>query len=591
MEPGASPRTRAPLRAIWRAMHAGASRRLWIGGALAAVATVLMGMALLGLSGWFITATAIAGLLPGAMLVFDVFMPSAGIRLLALGRTGSRYAERLITHEATLAALAALRERLFRAWSTPQAARHLLSRPARLLQRLTADVDALDNVYLRLLVPAIAALGSAMVVMLAFGAMRWWLGLVAGIWLIAAGWGIALWLGVGSRRAAVRSALSVETMRARVVDLVAGKTDLLMAQRVPAQCASILAIEERAAHADARLYRAEARAAAAYGVVNAVTLAASLMAMAWLVEQGRIGAAVAALGLLFALSAMEPFAALSRGASQAGRTWLAARRLGADLARYEARPAPPLSGEAARPCTIAGDLAVTLRDAGVRHDGAWMAGPLNLTIARGERVAVIGASGAGKTTLLSLVAGEVRASSGEVHACRCSWMTQRTELFQDSLRDNLRLANPQASDEQLQAVIESSGLAADIGKLPEGLDTRLGEGGLGMSAGQSRRLALARLMLSPAPCWLLDEVSEGLDAAIARDVMERLARAARGRTLLLVTHWRREAVIADRIVRMEHGRITGQAVRGTEEFTKALATLRADAHTGAGAGGRSTVSS
>ena len=120
-------------------------RRLWLGGALLACLTVLMGMALLGLSGWFITATALAGLLPAVAQMFDVFMPSAGIRLLAVGRTGARYAERLVTHDATLAALASLRVKLFSHWAgSSRTARALLLRPARLLQRLTADVDALD---------------------------------------------------------------------------------------------------------------------------------------------------------------------------------------------------------------------------------------------------------------------------------------------------------------------------------------------------------------------------------------------------------------------------------------------------------------
>ena len=116
-----------------------------LGGALLATLTVLAGMALLGLSGWFITATALAGLVPATAFMFDVFAPSAGIRLRAVGRTGSRYAERLLTHDATFAVLAALRVRLFRAWAGADAARALLRQPAKLLFRLTADLDALES--------------------------------------------------------------------------------------------------------------------------------------------------------------------------------------------------------------------------------------------------------------------------------------------------------------------------------------------------------------------------------------------------------------------------------------------------------------
>ena len=124
---------------------AGTGRKL-LGGAALAALTGLMGMALLGLSGWFITATALAGLVPATAWAFDVFMPSAAIRLFALGRTAARYGERLVTHDATLGLLAALRGQLFRGWSAPGAARALAMRPARLLFRLTADVDALDTV-------------------------------------------------------------------------------------------------------------------------------------------------------------------------------------------------------------------------------------------------------------------------------------------------------------------------------------------------------------------------------------------------------------------------------------------------------------
>lgn len=540
-----------------------APRKLWLGGAALAALTVVMGMALLGLSGWFITATALAGLLPATALVFDVFMPSAGIRLLAVGRTGARYAERLVTHDATLAVLAALREKLFRSWATPQAARQLLQRPARLLQRLTADVDALDNLYLRLLVPAVSALGAALLLAFAFGVMQVWLGLLAFFWLLVTGWGLALWHGLRSRKAAVRRAMALEMLRAQTVDLVAGQTDLLMAGQLPAQMQKVLSADARGARADEQLYRSEAVVTQAYGAVSAITLSAVMILMAWLLEQGHINAPVAALGILLALSAMEPFAALRRGATEAGRTWLAARRLGSVLGKKAEQTllSPPSSG-----------FAVSLQDARLRQIG-----PLSLTIRPGERVLLMGSSGAGKTTLLNAIAGELPLHSGQLQAVHCSWMTQRTELFQDSLRDNLRLANPRAGDEQLWSALQAAGLKQDVMALPQGLDTMLGEGGLGLSGGQSRRLALARLMLSDASCWLLDEATEGLDVATAADVLQRLERAAAGRTLIFATHWRREALLADRIVCMQAGRVERETRRGTPEFAQVLAGLRPDA--------------
>ncbi|MDH1475826.1 ATP-binding cassette domain-containing protein [Comamonas thiooxydans] len=554
------------MREMLKLLGQMAPRNLWLGGAALAALTVLMGMALLGLSGWFITATALAGLVPATALVFDVFMPSAGIRLLAVGRTGARYAERLVTHDATLAVLAALRQRLFLSWARPQAARLLLQRPARLLQRLTSDVDALDNLYLRLLVPAVAALGAALLAALAYGFMRWWLGLLTLAWLLLTGWGIALWHGLRSRKAAVRSAMALEAMRAQTVDLVAGQTELLMAGQLPAQVQQVLHSDARCAQADERLYQSEAAAAQAYGAVSAITLSASVLLMAWLMEQGRINAPVAALGILLALSAMEPFAALRRGAEQAGRTWLALRRL-----------APPLAAKAEAaesPQQPVQKLAVSLQSVRLRQ-----LGPIDLNVRQGERVALIGSSGAGKTSLLHLMAGELQPDEGVVQARGCSWMTQRTELFQDSLRNNLRLADAKADDEQLWGVLQAAGLRSDVMALPQGLDTMLGEGGLGLSGGQSRRLALARLLLSPDRCWLLDEVTEGLDAVTAADVLKRLVQAAESgaRTLIFATHWQREASLADRIVYLQAGQVRAQALRGTPEFEQLMARLRPDA--------------
>ncbi|MEO7938014.1 MAG: ABC transporter ATP-binding protein, partial [Burkholderiaceae bacterium] len=171
---------------VIRTMLDALAGRMMLGAALATL-TVLAGMGLLGLSGWFIAATAIAGLQIGSAFAFDVFMPSAGIRLLALGRTVSRYGERLVTHDATLAAVALLREHLFRGWAGAAGSRELLRRPSRALFRLTADLDALEPFYLRMLVPIGAALGAAILGALILGAMVPWLGLALGVWLMLVG--------------------------------------------------------------------------------------------------------------------------------------------------------------------------------------------------------------------------------------------------------------------------------------------------------------------------------------------------------------------------------------------------------------------
>lgn len=563
-------------------------RRLALG-ALLSTLVVLAGMALLGTSGWFITSAALAGL-AGSAVMFNVFVPSAAIRLLALGRTFGRYAERTVTHDATFGVLAALRERLFRGWATPDAARALLRRPSRLLFRLTGDIDALESVYLRLIVPAVAACGAALLAGLVLANLDWRFGLAMFCWLLAVGWGVTLLVARLARPVALRRVRALERLRAQAIDLVAGQTDLALAGRLPAQCAQLARLDMTLARHDAALHRLDTGAGWLYAVGGHVTVAAVLLAVGALAQQvashpaqqqvqhiqtqvQQLGAPAAALALLIALAALEPFAALRRGAIEAGRSWLAMRRVAPRLRQQDdaAVPAPPDTGTG----TGTG-MALLLYGATVFHPGRTGAAlhAVDLHIAVGERVAVVGSSGVGKSTLLALAAGELAAQAGQVWARPATWLTQRTELFCDSLRDNLRLADPAATDAQLWAALHAAGLEQDVRGFAQGLDTLLGEGGLGLSGGQSRRLALARLLLRRADFWLLDEPTEALDGATAADVLARLARHASGRTLLVATHLRREAALADRLLVMKDGRIDADLRRGTQAFDAALDALR-----------------
>ncbi|WP_215408051.1 ATP-binding cassette domain-containing protein [Janthinobacterium sp. JC611] len=535
-------------------------------GAMLAALTTVAGMALLGLSGWFITATSIAGLHASTAILFDVFGPSAGIRLLAIGRTGSRYAERLVTHDATFAALAGIRVQLFRGWSRPQAASRLLRQPAKLLFRLTADIDALESLYLRLLVPAFTALCAALLAGVALGVMQWQLGLGLAAWLLAAGGGIGWIVAQRARRPAIVRSRAIERLRSGAIDLVAGQTDLVMAGRIDAQCAALGQIDGALAQSDVALQRLETAAGAAYGVAGSTLLSGVLLAVAALVQQQMLSVPAAALALLIALTAVEPFAGLRRGALEAGRMLLAMRRL-----------APRLGAEVPQPPVDAAP-GLRLEQVSAAHAGSHIAilHEVTLHIGEGERVAVIGPSGAGKSTLLAIAARELAPLSGKVSAPRACLFTQKTELFQDSLRDNLRLADPSASDAQLWAALQAAGLDEEVRAFAGGLDTQLGEGGLGLSGGQARRLALARLFLHESTLWLLDEATEALNTQVAIDVLRRLGARSEGRSLLIATHLRREAALADRLVSLRDGRIVGDARRGTPAFEAALAGLRGD---------------
>ncbi|WP_026988093.1 thiol reductant ABC exporter subunit CydC [Fodinicurvata fenggangensis] len=542
-----------------------------LGGALLAAATVLFGIALLGLSGWFITATAIAGLSMATALAFDVFAPSAGIRFFALGRTFARYGERVVTHDATLRVLAAMRTRLFRGWAAPGAARLLLKHPAKLLFRLTSDVDALDSLYLRLLVPAAVAVIAALATAVTLGLMAPWLGIAVGLLLLTAGLGLPALTAGRALRPAQRRAQALESLRGRVVDLLSGQTELLMTGQLAAQTARVQRAEQHAALADDRLDRLETSVDAGLGAVSALLLAGTLLGVAWLVEAGTISAPLAALGMLVVLAAMEPFAALRRGAVELGRTLLAARRLAPRLSETDQSNDTPLAAP--------GDgSAIRLEGVTLCHPGssAPVLEEVSLAVRPGEHVALVGASGSGKSTLLAAIAGELQPSDGQLETRDTCLLPQRTELFRGSLRDNLHLAKSDASDNCLEKVLMKSGLGADDKLFGRGLDTVLGEGGAGLSGGQARRLALARVLLRETSVWLFDEPTQGLDGETARDVLGRIRTAAEGRTLVIATHIKREADLADRLVVLEAGRIVATAERGTAAFAGILDGLRPD---------------
>lgn len=542
----------------------GARPGAWAGGALLSLAATLSALALLGLAGWFITAMALAGASVATALAFNFVIPSVLIRVLAFLRTGARYGERLLTHDAALAMLARLQVRLFRGWAAAGAAERLARFPARLLFRLTLDIDALQSLYLRLLVPALVAGG---VLLLLAGVALVTLPLLwAAVLLLPGLAGLALPLLTwrAAERPARRHQHGVEVLRGRVIQLVSGKVDLVMAGRLPRAEEEIAAADRYVAAQDDALNRADVRAGGGFSLLRSLLFVVVLGVFGWLAPRDAALAPILAACLLIAIAALEPFAALRRGAIEFGRTLMAARRIAPRLGPVPVAPRP------ARPDESSG-LAVELRRAIPPHGG-----PITLRVAKGEHVALIGPSGAGKSTLLSLIAGAASAPPGRVTAARATLITQRTDLFHDTLRGNLLLAAPGATDADLLTALTAAGLAQVVAGLPQGLDTMLGEQGLGLSRGQGRRLALARLFLRDAPLWLLDEPTDGLDGATARDVMARLRVQGAGRTLIIATHMRREADGATRLIGMARGRIIADALAESADGRRMSTALRPD---------------
>ncbi|WP_343526987.1 ATP-binding cassette domain-containing protein [Sphingomonas sp.] len=494
-------------------------RRAGMCAALVAAASV----ALLALSGWFLTAAALAG---GAGIVaaqaFNYMLPSAAIRLLAIVRTGARYGERLAGHAAAFGALARLRPALYRAVAAAPPAVALALGRGEATARLIGDVDAVEWRFVRLSGPwgVVAALVSG-------GALTWLGGWPAMAATLACAGGTLL---VGRRWAgrleepgrAVQRATGA--LREEVAMLGGAAAELRCFALEDWAAARIAAAGDRLAEAQIRQVAAAARFEALHATSIAV---ASALALA--LSSGR-GAPVAALVALAAAMTLDAIAPVLRAWTEAGRLREAEARLDAifDAVREGGQT----------PCVAPrGDVTLT-----IDGDGFVPA----------ARIALTGPSGSGKTTLVEgllglrpLEAGRI-AIDGQDAATLApatlratfAWAPQDAALIMGTVRDNLRLADPDCDEGRMWRALEDAALDAVVRALPQGLDTWLGDDGARLSGGERRRLSLARAYLDDAPWLLLDEPGEGLDAQVAAEVARRLdARLKRtGQGMIVVSH-------------------------------------------------------
>jgi ATP-binding cassette subfamily C protein CydC len=536
------------LRLIWSAAPWAMTR-----GAVLSVVVLVMGAALLGLSGWFITATGLAGL-AGIGIAFDVFRPSAGIRLLALGRAGARYAERLLTHDATLQALAALRVDLLRRYAAlPYGAVQRL-RSSLALNRITTDVDALDGLVLRLVLPLAAGLATHA---LAFVVLRWLtdpalaLTILAGYVLGAAA--ILVRLGFRSFVPSEASERASQALKRSTVDLLRGQTDIAMHGGMGAALDRVASLDGEARSALAALDRADREAGIALGVLGSALCGAVLLLAGHLVESG-LDPALAALAFFVTLALGETLAPLRRGVAEIGRMRDSAARVMGEQAPLPDAPRPDGSADG-----------VGLRVAGLGYTRPGAAAPLlegvSFSVGPGETVALTGPSGRGKSTLLAIIAGLLPPGEGDVSLAgravqdwpeaalrgRLTLLPQRSALIAGTVFENLALARASLSEDEAWDALAAAGLD-DTVRARGGLGARLGEGGRGLSGGEARRLALARVLLRRPDILLLDEPTEGLDDARARRVLAGIRAFLPDAAILTASHRQAETDWADRRV-------------------------------------------
>ncbi|WP_189804909.1 thiol reductant ABC exporter subunit CydD [Streptomyces tanashiensis] len=530
-----------------------------------ALALLLGGLALgsavglMAVSGWLISRAS------EQPPILYLMMGFTATRAFGIGRAVFRYAERLVSHDAVLRMLADLRVSVFRRLERIAPAGLRRTRRGDLLARLVQDVDALQDYWLRWLLPV----GTALLVGIASAGFTAWLlpeaGAVLAVGLLVAGIAVPAAGGALARRAERRLSPARGTLATAVADLLRGCAELTVAGALRGRI-------ERARDADRTLSSIASRQAAATALgaglsalVCGLTVAAAALVGVQAVRDGRLDGVVLAVVVLTALAAFEAVTGLPLAVQYRQRVKRSAERvfevLDAPVPVHEPRTpaAPP---EVPFPLELDG---LSARHAGQERlalDG------FALTLEAGRRVAVVGASGSGKTTLAQVLLkfldvehgvyriGGVPAGELDGDAVRrlVGLCAQDAHLFDSSVRENLRLAKVGADDEELREALRRARLLDWVDGLPAGLDTLVGEHGSRLSGGQRQRLALARALLADFPVLVLDEPAEHLDLATADALTDDLLRATEGRTTVLITHRLHGLDAVDEVVVLAEGR-------------------------------------
>ncbi|WP_215405267.1 heme ABC transporter ATP-binding protein/permease CydC [Vibrio gigantis] len=539
-------------------------KKHWFGlslGMLLAFATLSASIGLLTLSGWFISASAVAGLTI-ARETFNYMLPGGGVRGLAMSRTAGRWGERVVSHNATFKLLTDLRIFFFKKLAPLIPGRISNLRDADLLNRLVADVDAMDHVYLRLVSPVTVGVFGIFFLTLFLMWFDTSLGLILGsiLLIMLLIWPV-LFYKLGKRNGGELTQNKAD-LRVTTLDWIEGYSELTLFGAEERYRNAILETQQKLMANQFVNANLTGMASAALMLFNGLTL----VLMLWLAADGVGGNAPDPFIALMAFATMASFELLTpiAGAFQhLGQTLSSARRLN------EVILSEPEVQFAEEKLDINKPLDITFSNVTFNYPDSERSvlNAVDLTIPATNKVAIVGQTGSGKSTLIQLLTRYWDPKKGYISIAgieltqwnesqlreSISVVSQRVDILNGSLRDNLLIAKPDANDDHLANILKDVGLEKLLEN--DGLNSWLGDGGRQLSGGEKRRVGIARAILHDAPILLLDEPTEGLDKQTEQSIMALFEKHFEGKTVIFITHRLIGLEAMDSIVLIEQGEI------------------------------------
>ncbi len=526
----------------------------------------LLGFATIGSSVGLLTTSAYliahAALRPS---IAELQIAIVGVRFFGIARGIFRYLERYLSHQVNFRLLARLRVWFYQALEPLAPARLMRYGSGDLLSRIVADIETLENLYVRVIAPPLVALmvgGLTWLLMASFALPLAWASITA---LALAGLGLPLLARRMTAREGRRMIQTRSDLNVALVDLVQGMADLLAFGREMDHLARIRQLNRELLHLQARMVRVAGLSDALTGLLmNLATLAVLILAIPLVRAADLDGPSLAVL-ILAVIASFEAVAPLSLAFQYLESSLAAGQRL------FEIVDSEPAIVDPSLPRALPSHLDLRVQNLSFRYssDDPLVLDELNFTLSSGGRIAIVGPSGAGKSTLINLIlrfwdcqdgqiflgGQDIRSMDQDVLRSGISVISQAPYLFNATVRENLLLARPDASEEEIVEAARRAQIHDFVTSLPHAYETWIGERGLELSGGERQRLAVARAILKDAPFLILDEATANLDAITEKTIVDTLYALTEGRTTLIITHRLLGLERMDEILVLDRGRI------------------------------------